>query len=760
MENSDRNIGKTVGQKRKNRQSPDQGDLNKQRKVRPALLSLSESDEEFNRNRTPSGTVIPKIATIRGYFSPSSEKKEKVSEQSPLNKNSIVSQAEKARHCTTAVARNLKDRTGVKKLKGKQGQKAIRRETIDRKATASKQQQSDTANSSTVSETHSSSVINSFDLSSPDEQTLQAIAQVIGNKKRSQPTVPYEIFKKTIMMEDQREGEDIKHQPEAEETQSDSSSEAEMDVAAPANISSKYDGDDENEGDSKTITLSLVYEMFKELKKDVTDIKNSKEDIKKECTAQFTETVSEIVQTECKDTFDKVTADLKHCQLKNEILTDVCNKMSEDITDLTQKIENLELNTAKRMVIVSGWKPAEPDTAKEDLINELEVFIKQHLDTEVVIDDCFNLGKSTVLEFQCIADRRAVLRNKKKLKNVGGGNIYINEYTPIATAEKRRRERYIIKEIGEISRTEGTEIKVEYTSAGLTVQGEPYRKRVSPPTPKELLQLSLEDLDHVLNLKPKKSKVFTSQGSKFTAYSAEVTSHQQIRELYMKLKLTKTTAKHIVCAYIIPGPLHTCRDFHDDGEPGSGRVLLQLMQERQLENRVIFVVRRYGGVKLGSTRFEGYRQAAISVLEDELNASVSSNNPIHEVPLETLEQHSARPPTVPPYRSHRGRGRFPNRRRASTPYQSRTVTRRQQISTGGRDTQHHYNPRGLDQGRGGQIRGAHHTTQSERQESRYQELMQNSRYQNDYNYNFANPVNRLEQFSQDWSNQRNHQYYT
>ena len=207
----------------------------------------------------------------------------------------------------------------------------------------------------------------------------------------------------------------------------------------------------------------------------------------------------------------------------------------------------------------------------------------------------------------------------------------------MTTNERRKRERQIISDLGELSKQEDIEIKVEYTKAGLTVQGQPYRKMILPPTPKELISLSLQELDKILKIPMTRGQEVRQDNSMFTAYTAEVSTHQQIREMYMRIKLAKPEARHIVCAYIIPGQHHTSRDFQEDGELGAGRALLQFMELNQLKNRVIFVVRFYGGIKIGASRFTCYKQAAMNAVQ-----KVCDQNLVMYAPRK--EQH--RQPTV------------------------------------------------------------------------------------------------------------------
>ena len=63
------------------------------------------------------------------------------------------------------------------------------------------------------------------------------------------------------------------------------------------------------------------------------------------------------------------------------------------------------------------------------------------------------------------------------------------------------------------------------------------------------------------------------------------------------------------------GPQYLSSDFHDDGEAGSGRVLLQMLEERGLTDICVFVVRKYGGVKIGADRFKLYKEVVREVID-------------------------------------------------------------------------------------------------------------------------------------------------
>ena len=232
----------------------------------------------------------------------------------------------------------------------------------------------------------------------------------------------------------------------------------------------------------------------------------------------------------------------------------------------------------------------------------------------------FRMGKSepklTVVYFQGIQDKRDVMRFKyylKDVKNKVGKPMFINEFTPATTQERRKTERLIF----ESCKMADPPLEVKYTQQGLSIQGNTYIPRVKVPTAKELIDISPDELKTILQMKLESGQAVTQDKSVFEGFTASVQNYVQIRKLYVKVKLMQPTARHIICAYMIPGSeKHYQQNFCDDGEPGAGRTLLSMMQRSNLMNRVIFVARKYGGIRMGTDRFECYEQAGkIAVME-------------------------------------------------------------------------------------------------------------------------------------------------
>ena len=55
------------------------------------------------------------------------------------------------------------------------------------------------------------------------------------------------------------------------------------------------------------------------------------------------------------------------------------------------------------------------------------------------------------------------------------------------------------------------------------------------------------------------------------------------------------------------------KDYIDDSEHGEARVILKLMEDRQLVNKAVFVAQKFGGVKLFEMRFQKIEQVVTDV---------------------------------------------------------------------------------------------------------------------------------------------------
>ena len=101
--------------------------------------------------------------------------------------------------------------------------------------------------------------------------------------------------------------------------------------------------------------------------------------------------------------------------------------------------------------------------------------------------------------------------------------------------------------------------------------------------------------------------------SKFIGLLFPLHNEEEFKQILKSLQKEHKKARHIVYAYRIG----TKSKSNDDGEPKgtAGRPLLELLHKKDLNNLVLFVVRYFGGIKLGAGRLlRTYVSAGVEVI--------------------------------------------------------------------------------------------------------------------------------------------------
>ena len=102
--------------------------------------------------------------------------------------------------------------------------------------------------------------------------------------------------------------------------------------------------------------------------------------------------------------------------------------------------------------------------------------------------------------------------------------------------------------------------------------------------------------------------------SKFIAYYYDIESIDEAKNILKELKENNKKARHIPYAYKV----NSTASKSDDKEPSNtaGLPILQMMEYRNLENKLIAVVRYFGGTKLGvGPLMRAYLEAAKKVID-------------------------------------------------------------------------------------------------------------------------------------------------
>ncbi len=128
----------------------------------------------------------------------------------------------------------------------------------------------------------------------------------------------------------------------------------------------------------------------------------------------------------------------------------------------------------------------------------------------------------------------------------------------------------------------------------------------------------MEYTDTYKTIKASSEGIYKEKGSKFIAYAFPVSGEQQIKEHIQKVKKEHHSARHHCFAWRLGADNQFFR-LNDDGEPSgtAGRPILGQIQQNELTDILVIVVRYFGGVLLGTSGLtNAYKQAASEALSN------------------------------------------------------------------------------------------------------------------------------------------------
>ena len=137
---------------------------------------------------------------------------------------------------------------------------------------------------------------------------------------------------------------------------------------------------------------------------------------------------------------------LKHQQALNKIQCGTIQRQSDLIEEITQRLDNMEMNVNKKMITLTSL-PIRDMKDKDREIAQIVTFFDENLGIEPDIEDYFFIGSgdppTLVITLANLCEKRYIMNNKAELKGVktNGKSHYINDYLPVAVSEKRRKDR-------------------------------------------------------------------------------------------------------------------------------------------------------------------------------------------------------------------------------------------------------------------------------------------------------------------------------
>ena len=396
--------------------------------------------------------------------------------------------------------------------------------------------------------------------------------------------------------------------------------------------------------DPNSLSLEVVFSMFKKLQIDIDDLK------KENCTkkvedanihiARHTEEIRGInfEQLQHQDKLNKIETDLDLFKTKTEIMSGMIQRMDVVLKEQATKLDRMEMDKAKCSIIIKNLY-----SGPKIIDAKLEVYklLYQDMQVDVTVNDIYFQAQYTprpiVVVFLNTDHKKRVFGALKKIAHIknkdGKKYIFQDFYTPEVNDNRNRFQQIYEMYQG----SEAQQNQITATNTELKIGSQTYKKKVCVPTVQEVLAMDLDEIRNVLAIKVNQGKQINEQSSAFLGFSIPAQSFEQVRQAYAKLKIVHAGARHIVCAFSLPGQeKHHCNDYCNDGEYGAGKNLLKLLLDNNITSRAVFVVRYCQGQKIGSVRHKCFAQAATEVIN--ANKYNKYTKTAQEVSIHYIEQ--------------------------------------------------------------------------------------------------------------------------
>ena len=333
--------------------------------------------------------------------------------------------------------------------------------------------------------------------------------------------------------------------------------------------------EEQNATDHPTMDIRTVVQMLSELKADLT--------------REFDQKMNNIVASmqkpniaeDVKKDIQTVKMKTEVCEIKNRMVADTMANLHDRIKELEQRVENQEINANKKAVILSGFEASEKKTvARQQLMN----FFTEVLCIDVVMEDFYSIGQNSprdiAIIFLSANHKRSLFQNIEKIKNLRNthGKKYV--FRDMMTAKQndfRQRSQQIADGVSRMDSVNREDVTVDKNR--IYVGNEEYQEPVTPPNPTSVLRYSSPKLNEIMMKHVDRDPNISEyvKGNKFTAYSMCTDNFVDINDAYMKIRLNHAEARHIICAWNIPGvKRYECEGSCDDDDYGVSKTCVAI----------------------------------------------------------------------------------------------------------------------------------------------------------------------------------------
>ena len=305
------------------------------------------------------------------------------------------------------------------------------------------------------------------------------------------------------------------------------------------------------------------------------------------------------------DDFEHQLPTLKDLQDRVEMLELANARLMDDVSMIKgfQQVQDKQITqNAKKIVDVTARSMANnviiyglcPDTPEQDLEQLVYDFMTSKLQMELKPDEieiAHRLGnkvgvKPRPMVVKCKSSlwKRVFgfMKNLKDLKNSLNDSFFVKPQLPEPLLTQKMEREDTLRRIKRANKLVSSEqqVPVEIKNKTLYVNKIPQKHHVFPPTVQEMYDIDVEMQNKIDSLEYVLSDKEEEKSSIFRAMALRVRNTQEVRLAYKKAKQLFPESDHIVLGYV----LKTYTGYHNNGEHGAGKKVLQLLLDRCQNN--------------------------------------------------------------------------------------------------------------------------------------------------------------------------------
>ncbi len=199
-----------------------------------------------------------------------------------------------------------------------------------------------------------------------------------------------------------------------------------------------------------------------------------------------------------------------------------------------------------------------------------------------------------------------------KCRKMDESQVRLTNQVPFEIVQRRAKNYQMVNDM-KAKAPEGTEVKYRMQGDKLYINNQLIKPKVEKVTVADMFSLDMDDVGAAEDYPQGESKTLFDRGSSFSAKVIMTANINEVRKAYKTTVASPARAKatHNILAYSIGNE----RSWEDDGEWGAGQFLTSWIKRKKLDNITIIVTRQYGGIHLGTKRYENIKEVCEDALK-------------------------------------------------------------------------------------------------------------------------------------------------